>query len=95
MAFLTLLLIAFFASNAAAQTVLPRCIIGAGAAGLGAGSGLPTDRPVIVFEARDRVGGRVFTDNSLGFSIDLGAGWIQGGELQNRDIECAVPPSKS
>lgn len=58
------LLIAFAAlavGGASAQTVLPRCIIGAGAAGLGAASGLPTDRPVILFEARERVGGRVFT----------------------------------
>ena len=30
---------------------------------------------VTVLESRDRVGGRVCTDYTLGFPIDLGASW--------------------
>jgi monoamine oxidase len=52
-------------------------IIGAGIAGLSAAREL-ADRgyEVIVLEARDRVGGRCYTDNG----IDLGAHWIHGTE---------------
>jgi monoamine oxidase len=54
-------------------------VIGAGAAGLGAARDL-TDVgfEVVVYEARDRIGGRVNTDTSLGVPIDLGASWIHG-----------------
>lgn len=30
---------------------------------------------VVVLESRDRIGGRVYTDYSFGFPIDLGASW--------------------
>jgi monoamine oxidase len=33
---------------------------------------------VTVLEARDRIGGRMWTDSSLGVPIDLGAAWIHG-----------------
>ena len=33
-----------------------------------------------MLEARDRIGGRVWTDHSLGHPLDLGAGWIEGVE---------------
>jgi monoamine oxidase len=33
---------------------------------------------VVVLEARDRVGGRTWTDHSAGFSVDRGASWIHG-----------------
>jgi monoamine oxidase len=35
---------------------------------------------VTVLEARDRVGGRTWTDRTLGVPIDLGAAWIHGPE---------------
>ncbi len=35
---------------------------------------------VTVLEARDRIGGRTWTDTSLGVPIDLGAAWIHGPE---------------
>ena len=54
-------------------------IIGAGMSGLAAaqrlaGAGLD----VMVFEARSRIGGRIWTDNRLGQPLDLGASWIHG-----------------
>ena len=33
---------------------------------------------VTVLEARDRIGGRIWTDRSLGLPLDLGASWIHG-----------------
>ena len=33
---------------------------------------------VTVLEARERIGGRMWTDTSLGVPIDLGAAWIHG-----------------
>ena len=54
-------------------------VIGAGMAGLTAAKTL-ADRgaTVTVLEARDRIGGRVWTDRSLGLPLDLGASWIHG-----------------
>ena len=54
-------------------------VIGAGIAGLAAARSLteagfaPT-----VLEGRDRIGGRIWTDRSLGMPLDLGASWIHG-----------------
>ena len=58
----------------------PVLVIGAGIAGLGAaralkGAGFTN---IIVLEARNRVGGRIWTDRSFGFPVDLGASWIHG-----------------
>jgi monoamine oxidase len=54
-------------------------IIGAGAAGLAAAAMMAESGiEVRVLEARDRIGGRVWTDTSLGMPLDLGASWIHG-----------------
>lgn len=67
---------AIAASTASGGTV---GIIGAGAAGLAAASRLrDAGYEVTVFEVRDRIGGRVHTDQSLGTPVDLGASWIDG-----------------
>lgn len=55
-------------------------VIGAGFAGLSAARALrQSGMSVIVLEARSRPGGRVLTDRSLGFPIDLGPTWLHGG----------------
>jgi monoamine oxidase len=53
-------------------------VIGAGAAGLAAGLSLEASgRRFIVLEARDRVGGRAWTDTAtLGLPFDCGAHWL-------------------
>jgi monoamine oxidase len=56
-------------------------IIGAGAAGLAAAAELGrAGRPVLVLEARDRIGGRVWTRHPprLGVPVELGAEFIHG-----------------
>ena len=54
-------------------------VVGAGAAGLGAARVLvDAGREVLVVEARDRIGGRVWTVDDLGAPVDLGAAWIHG-----------------
>jgi monoamine oxidase len=54
-------------------------VVGAGVAGLTAARLLTkAGRRVVVLEARDRVGGRVWTDRSDGLATDLGASWIHG-----------------
>jgi Flavin containing amine oxidoreductase len=55
-------------------------IVGAGIAGLGAANVLRSQgKTVLILEARNRVGGRIFTDRSLGnIPLDLGASWIHG-----------------
>ncbi|MFK7793580.1 MAG: flavin monoamine oxidase family protein [Devosiaceae bacterium] len=54
-------------------------VLGAGIAGLSAARTL-TDAGarVIVLEASQRIGGRIFTDRSLGLPVEVGAGWIHG-----------------
>ncbi|GEP25815.1 FAD-dependent oxidoreductase [Cryobacterium levicorallinum] len=54
-------------------------VVGAGVAGLAAARLLANaGRRVVVLEARDRVGGRVYTDRADGFVTDRGASWIHG-----------------
>ncbi|MEO1748071.1 MAG: FAD-dependent oxidoreductase [Pseudomonadota bacterium] len=56
-------------------------IIGAGISGLAAAKHLSDEgKEVTVVEARDRIGGRIWTDFSLGLPLDLGASWIHGIE---------------
>jgi monoamine oxidase len=68
-------------SSAAAQS--RRCdvlVIGAGASGLAAAGSLAAgNKSVIVLEARDRIGGRVWTNRAWSdLPVDLGASWIHG-----------------
>jgi monoamine oxidase len=60
-------------------------VIGAGIAGLAAAGRLKAAGFVpIVLEARNRTGGRMWTDRTtLGFACDMGAGWIHGPDGNN------------
>ena len=62
------------------ETAIRRvAVIGAGVSGLAAAQALSAaGREVTVFEARNRIGGRVWTDGRLGLPLDLGASWIHG-----------------
>ncbi|CAI9787119.1 unnamed protein product [Fraxinus pennsylvanica] len=54
-------------------------VIGSGFAGIAAARALHDAMfQVIVLESRDRIGGRVHTDYSSGFPVDLGASWLHG-----------------
>lgn len=54
-------------------------IVGAGISGLAAAVWLSNEGyDVTVLEARNRIGGRILTDRSLGVPLDLGASWIHG-----------------
>lgn len=57
-------------------------VVGAGISGLAAASALRAKGwEVSVIEARDRIGGRIHTDRSLGgIPMELGAQWIHGSE---------------
>lgn len=56
-------------------------VVGAGIAGLAAARDLRARGfEVTVLEARDRVGGRIWTDRSFGATVDLGAAWIKGAD---------------
>lgn len=56
-------------------------VIGAGIAGLAAARRLHDEGySVIVLEARDRIGGRIWTNTELGIPLDMGASWIEGIE---------------
>lgn len=57
-------------------------VIGAGGAGLTAAKELVAKGvSVVVLEARDRIGGRAFTDDSLGFDWDRGASWLHASNV--------------
>ncbi|NJR13526.1 MAG: FAD-dependent oxidoreductase, partial [Phyllobacteriaceae bacterium] len=65
-------------AGAAAPDVI---VIGAGISGLAAARALSqAGKSVMVLEARDRIGGRIHTDRSLGFAAELGANWIHGAD---------------
>jgi monoamine oxidase len=53
----------------------PIIIIGAGVSGLTVATGLSND--FLILEARDRIGGRVYTNDK---NMDMGAAWIHGSE---------------
>ncbi|KAJ0053974.1 hypothetical protein Pint_01363 [Pistacia integerrima] len=54
-------------------------VIGGGMAGVAAARALhDASFKVVILESRDRLGGRVNTDYSFGFPVDLGASWLHG-----------------
>ena len=54
-------------------------VVGAGMAGLVAARLLHDSGFIVtVLEARDRIGGRVWTDDRVGAPVDLGGSWVHG-----------------
>jgi monoamine oxidase len=57
----------------------PVVVVGAGAAGLKAANDLlEAGCTVHLLEARNRIGGRAYSDTSLGVPVDLGCQWLHG-----------------
>ncbi len=62
-------------------------IVGAGIAGLAAANRLRlSGLTVVVLEAQNRVGGRVWTDRSEGYPVEWGAEFVHGAEVSTWDI---------
>ncbi|NKF31884.1 FAD-dependent oxidoreductase, partial [Pseudomonas sp. BGM005] len=60
-------------------TTYDTIVIGAGMSGVTAARMLAdAGERVVVLEARERIGGRMSTDRTAGFPVDLGASWIHG-----------------
>jgi monoamine oxidase len=63
---------------------LPIVIVGAGAAGLGAGLEFKArGLPFLILEARDRIGGRAHTVERAGLPLDLGCEWLHHAEANS------------
>jgi monoamine oxidase len=59
-------------------------VVGAGISGLAAAKSLLNQgAEVVVVEARDRIGGRIYTDFAMGPPFEVGAGWIHGPSPDN------------
>ncbi|KAL8201481.1 hypothetical protein R6Q57_012820 [Mikania cordata] len=59
-------------------------VIGGGLAGIAAARALhDASFQVLLLESRERIGGRVCTDYSFGFPVDLGASWLHGVSKKN------------
>ncbi|BAT88772.1 polyamine oxidase [Vigna angularis] len=59
-------------------------IVGGGMAGIAAARALhDASFQVVLLESRERIGGRIHTDYSFGFPVDLGASWLHGVSKEN------------
>jgi hypothetical protein len=65
-----------FDINEKEKNILPIIIIGSGVSGLTIASKIK-DTNFLILEARDRIGGRVFTNEK---NMDMGAAWIHGSD---------------
>ncbi|KAL3006733.1 hypothetical protein AAZX31_08G293400 [Glycine max] len=59
-------------------------VIGGGMAGIAAARSLhDASLQVVLLESRERIGGRIHTDYSFGFPVDMGASWLHGVSNEN------------
>lgn len=59
-------------------------VVGAGVSGIGAAAALQRlGATVTILEGRDRIGGRLRTDWSMGAPFEIGAGWVHGPSPEN------------
>lgn len=60
-------------------------IIGAGIAGIAAAHHLRKSgiKNILILEAANRIGGRIWTDRRLKYPVELGASWIHGANTKN------------
>ncbi|XP_047166183.1 polyamine oxidase 2-like isoform X1 [Vigna umbellata] len=59
-------------------------IVGGGMAGIAAARALhDASFQVVLLESRERIGGRIHTDYTFGFPVDLGASWLHGVSKEN------------
>jgi hypothetical protein len=63
-------------ASAGCLTLVPLVVIGAGISGLTVAASLECN--FIVLEARDRIGGRVWSRDHGQYTLDMGAAWIHG-----------------
>ena len=62
-------------------------VIGAGISGLAAAKDLnDSGYDVTILEAKDRIGGRLYTDRSLGVPLEVGANWIHDNNPETNPI---------
>ena len=62
-------------------------VVGAGISGLGVARDLhDSGYKVTVLEARNKIGGRIDTDRSLGFPLERGANWIHSNQVEGNQL---------
>src|SRR5699024_10596497 len=71
--------------------VVDAVVVGAGYAGLTAAAHLAdSGKSVLVLEGRDRVGGRAYSGEIAGVTVDLGATWVAERHTAVRDLMSKV-----
>ncbi|KAK9455447.1 hypothetical protein V1511DRAFT_500492 [Dipodascopsis uninucleata] len=68
-------------------------IIGAGTAGISCARGLlQCDTDIVIYEARDRLGGRIAESRKLEKAVDLGPNWMHGSTKENTALPFFLQP---